>query len=88
MVVLQEIGVAKENIYMDKQLGKNFNRPQYQKLLSTLKKGDLLYMSPTVTMGENSLKDTILMAIQQLLNVAPKPEPQPNHPVEDEPVEF
>ncbi len=56
---------------------------QRQQVISLYKK-----LSPTVTMWENSLKDTILMAIQQLLNVAPKPEPQPNYPVEDEPVEF
>lgn len=56
---------------------------QRQQVISLYKK-----LSPTVTMWEDSLKDTILMAIQQLLNVAPKPEQQPNHPVEDEPVEF
>lgn len=56
---------------------------QRQQVISLYKK-----LSPTVTMWENSLKDTILMAIQQLLNVAPKSEPQPNYPVEDEPVEF
>lgn len=53
MVVLEEIGVAKENIYLDKQSGKNFNRPQYQKLLSTLKKGDLLYILSIDRLGRN-----------------------------------
>lgn len=56
---------------------------QKQQVISLYKK-----LSPTVTMWENSLKDTILMAIQQLLNAAPKTELQPNHPVEDDPVEF
>lgn len=53
MAVLEEIGVEKENIYMDKQSGKNFNRPQYQKLLSILKKGDLLYILSIDRLGRN-----------------------------------
>lgn len=33
MIALREIGVAAQNIYLDKQSGKDFNRPQYKKLL-------------------------------------------------------
>ena len=39
VIALQEAGVAEENIYMDKQSGKDFDRPQYKKLLRKLKKG-------------------------------------------------
>ena len=36
--------VTPENIYMDKQSGKDFNRPQYKKLVRRLKKdGPALY---------------------------------------------
>ena len=42
MIALREIGVAAQNIYLDKQSGKDFNRPQYKKLLRKLKKDDLL----------------------------------------------
>lgn len=33
MIALSEVGVPVKNIYMDKMSGKNFDRPQYQKLL-------------------------------------------------------
>ena len=32
-VALLEMGVPEENIYMDKMSGKNFDRPQYKKML-------------------------------------------------------
>ena len=38
MVALREVGVSEKNIYMDKQSGKDFNRPQYKKLLRKMKK--------------------------------------------------
>ena len=41
VIALREAGVPPEHIYMDKQSGKDFNRPQYRKLLRKLKKDDL-----------------------------------------------
>lgn len=41
-IALHEVGVPEKNIYMDKQSGKDFNRPQYKKLLRKMKKDDLL----------------------------------------------
>ena len=38
MVEMRKLGIAEENIYKDKQSGKDFNRPMYQKLLRKLKK--------------------------------------------------
>lgn len=38
---------------MDKQSGKNFNRPQYQKLVKKLKSGDLLYILSIDRLGRN-----------------------------------
>ena len=38
MVEMRNIGIPKENIYKDKQSGKDFNRPMYQKMLRKLKK--------------------------------------------------
>lgn len=40
-------------IYIDKLSGKDFNRPQYQKLLKRLKKGDLLYILSIDRLGRN-----------------------------------
>lgn len=44
VIALHEVGVPEKNIYMDKQSGKDFNRPQYKRLVRKLKKDDLLYI--------------------------------------------
>ena len=44
MIAMRELHVPEENIFMDKQSGKDFNRPMYRALLSELKEGDLLYI--------------------------------------------
>jgi DNA invertase Pin-like site-specific DNA recombinase len=43
-IALKEVGVELQNIYVDKKSGKDFNRPQYKKMLRKLKKDDLLYI--------------------------------------------
>ena len=53
MIALSEVGVPKKNIYMDKMSGKDFDRPQYQKLLKKLKPGDLLYILSIDRLGRN-----------------------------------
>ncbi len=53
MLALQEIGVAEKNIYMDKQSGKDFNRPQYKRLIRKVKKDDLLYIKSIDRLGRN-----------------------------------
>ena len=53
LIALKEIGVADKNIYLDKQSGKDFNRPQYKKLLRKLKKDDLLYIKSIDRLGRN-----------------------------------
>ena len=42
LIALREVGVSDKNIFMDKQSGKDFERPQYKKLLRKMKKDDLL----------------------------------------------
>ena len=42
LIALRNFPVAEENIFMDKLSGKDFNRPQYKKLLRKLHKGDIL----------------------------------------------
>lgn len=44
LIALNEKGVEKQNIYMDKQSGKDFDRPGYQKMAKKLRQGDLLYI--------------------------------------------
>ena len=53
MIALREVGVPEKNIFMDKQSGKDFNRPQYKKLLRKLKKDDLLYIKSIDRLGRN-----------------------------------
>ena len=53
MVEMRKLGIAKENIYKDKQSGKDFNRPQYKKLLRKMKKDDLLCIKSIDRLGRN-----------------------------------
>ena len=53
MIALREVGVAEKNIYMDKQSGKDFDRPNYKKLVKKLKVGDLLYILSIDRLGRN-----------------------------------
>lgn len=50
---LIELGIKKENIFTDKQSGKDFERPQYKKLIKRLKTGDLLYIISIDRLGRN-----------------------------------
>ena len=52
-IALKEVGVERQNIYVDKQSGKDFNRPQYKKMLRKLKKDDLLYIKSIDRLGRN-----------------------------------
>lgn len=53
MIALSENEVPKENIFVDKQSGKDFERPQYKKLVKKLKTGDLLYILSIDRLGRN-----------------------------------
>lgn len=53
MVALAEAGVPEKNIFMDKQSGKSFDRPQYKKLVKKMKSGDLLYVLSIDRLGRN-----------------------------------
>ena len=53
MIALAEAGVPENNIFMDKQSGKSFDRPQYKKLVKKLKSGDLLYVLSIDRLGRN-----------------------------------
>ena len=45
--------MPEKNIYMDKQSGKDFDRPQYKRLLRKMKKDDLLYIKSIDRLGRN-----------------------------------
>ena len=47
------VGVENTNIYVDKQSGRSFDRPQYKKLVKKLRPGDLLYILSIDRLGRN-----------------------------------
>ena len=53
LIALADVGVDEKNIYMDKQSGKDFNRPQYKRLVKKLRAGDLLYILSIDRLGRN-----------------------------------
>lgn len=53
LIALREKGVRDDFIFMDKQSGKDFNRPQYKKLVRKIKPGDLLYIQSIDRLGRN-----------------------------------
>ena len=53
LLEMQRLGLKEEYVYVDKQSGKDFNRPNYKRLLSVLKAGDLLYVKSIDRLGRN-----------------------------------
>lgn len=52
-IEMEKWGLVEKNIYSDKMSGKNFNRPQYQKLRRKLKKGDVLVVKSIDRLGRH-----------------------------------
>lgn len=53
LISMNEANVPAENIYMDKQSGKDFDRPSYKRLLRKLKRDDLLFIKSIDRLGRN-----------------------------------
>ncbi len=53
LVAMQEVPVPEDHIYMDKQSGKDFNRPMYRRMLRKMKPDDLLYIKSIDRLGRN-----------------------------------
>ena len=53
LIALRELKIPEKNIFVDKQSGKDFNRPQYKRLVRKLKKDDLLYIKSIDRLGRN-----------------------------------
>ncbi len=50
---MEEMAVPSRHIFMDKQSGKDFDRPQYQKMVRKFHEGDLLYIKSIDRLGRN-----------------------------------
>lgn len=53
MMAMEAFGVDRSNIYLDKQSGKDFNRPQYRRLMRRLGKDDILVVKSIDRLGRN-----------------------------------
>lgn len=53
MQAMTENNIVKEKIYIDKMSGKNFDRPNYQKLVRKLKPGDIMFVKSIDRLGRN-----------------------------------
>ena len=53
LIALKKAGVRRKTLYVDKQSGKDFQRPQYQRMLQRLKKDDLLCVKSIDRLGRN-----------------------------------
>ena len=53
LIALRDFPVCDDKIFMDKLSGKDFNRPQYKKLLRKLKRGDILVVKSIDRLGRN-----------------------------------
>lgn len=53
MISLLDAGVTQKNIFIDKQSGKNFQRPAYRKMMKRVKEGDLIIVKSIDRLGRN-----------------------------------
>ena len=53
LIAMKGANVPRENIYTDKQSGKDFNRQSYKEMLGNLKSGDLLCILSIDRLGRN-----------------------------------
>ncbi len=53
LIVMDKNNISKNNVYIDKQSGKDFERPQYKRMVGRLKAGDLLYILSIDRLGRN-----------------------------------
>lgn len=53
IIILKEMGVPESNIYIDKISGKNFDRPEYKKLLEKLDNNSILFVKSIDRLGRN-----------------------------------
>ena len=53
MLEMAKAGIERSHIYIDKQSGKDFDRPMYMKLVKRLKPGDLLFVLSIDRLGRN-----------------------------------
>ena len=53
LIAMSEAGVERANIFIDKQSGKDFDRPNYKRLINRLRPGDTLFIKSIDRLGRN-----------------------------------
>ncbi|MEG2639499.1 MAG: recombinase family protein, partial [Clostridiales bacterium] len=53
LISIAQFNIPPNQIFIDKQSGKDFNRPQYKKMMRTMKKNDLLIITSIDRLGRN-----------------------------------
>ena len=53
LIAMRELSIPEKNIFLDKQSGKDFERPQYRRLVQKMKADDLLYIKSIDRLGRN-----------------------------------
>ena len=53
LIAMKELAIPEKNIFIDKQFGKDFKRPQYRKMVRRVRKDDLLYIKSIDRLGRN-----------------------------------
>lgn len=53
LFAIKELKIDTKKVYVDKQSGKDFERPQYKKMVKKLKKDDILYIKSIDRLGRN-----------------------------------
>lgn len=63
LIALRGLGVPERNLFIDKQSGKDFERPAYRKLLRRLRRDDLLYVKSINRLGRTGLSSSTFYRI-------------------------
>ena len=53
IIAMQQMEVPEQNIYTDKQSGKDFNRPMYRRLMKKVRPDDVIFMKSIDRLGRN-----------------------------------
>jgi len=53
LIAMRSLSIPEKNLFVEKQSGKDFHRPQYQKLVRRLRPNDLLYIKSIDRLGRN-----------------------------------
>lgn len=53
LAAIEGLEIPKDNVFLDKESGKNFHRPEYIKMKAKMEKGDILYIKSIDRLGRN-----------------------------------